>query len=437
MSNVSVTNEIGRLRRVLVHRPGPETRRFPHGEFALAFPLRPANSDFNLAQAQAEHDALTAVVAQAGVEVVEVTDLLGETLRLAPEAKGPLIARYLANCRIEGDELVEAAARYLDAAEGEAFIERLFNGMRYGDTDLARAGRFPFANLTGSAFDPDTFLAGPLNTAFFTRDPVSIIGGGISLNHMYWHDRNREIDLLQAIADHHPAFAGATRWFDHGSSFHLEGGDVVNLSEHAVALGLSSRTESLAIDRLAQRLLWVTGEEGAPDDVSGAPAAAAGKEGAPAVDAVYVVEVPQTGNRLHLDAYLSRIDYDVFAVDPELTRTGRIWRLGRGWERGSLRIDSCEDGLAPVLAEALGLTAVRLMDFGDDGTSRMDFEYGNGAAGILPLAPGNLCVCAENTAANERLDAAGMTLHPVSIQEMTAGFGGPNSLCLPLVRESL
>ena len=79
---------------------------------------------------------------------------------------------------------------------------------------------------------------------------------------------------------------------------------------------------------------------------------------------------------------------------------------------------------------------MRLIDFGDGG-GPMAFEYGNGAAGILPLAPGNLCVCAENLAANEALVDAGMTVHPVSIQEMTVGVGGPNSLCLPLVREDL
>ena len=62
MDTVRVNNEVGRLKRVLVHRPGPETRRFPHGEFALAFPLRPTSSDFDLARAQDEHDALTAIL---------------------------------------------------------------------------------------------------------------------------------------------------------------------------------------------------------------------------------------------------------------------------------------------------------------------------------------------------------------------------------------
>ena len=242
-----------------------------------------------------------------------------------------------------------------------------------------------------------------------------MIGGGISLNHMYWHDRNREVDLLQTVAEHHPCFADTPQWFGHDSSFHLEGGDIVNLSGHAVAIGLSSRTESLAIDRLSQGLLWGDGSS---------------------VTDVYVIEVPQSGNRLHLDAYLSPIDGDTFVVDPLLAREPRVYRLRRTRRRGGVRIEPCSEGLARILEAATGGGPVRLIDFGDGG-GPMAFEYGNGAAGILPLAPGNLCVCAENLAANEALVDAGMTVHPVSIQEMTVGFGGPNSLCLPLVREDL
>lgn len=418
MTALQVYDEIGPIERVLVHRPGQETRRFPHGEFALAFPLRPSSSDFNLAQAQAEHDALTAILRNAGAEVVELRDLLLETLEACPESKTAIIVDFLGSCRIEGEELTAAAARYLqDAPDDGQFATRLFEGIRYGDTELACTSRHPLASMTESAFDPDTFLSSPLNTAFFTRDPASVVGEGVSANHMYWHDRNREALILRAIFEHHPDFAGAPQWFSPSSSFHLEGGDIVNLTERAVAVGWSSRTESLAIDRLCQGLLW-------------------GEIASPVTD-LYVFEVPQSGNRLHLDAYLSRIDYDTFAADPLLSRSPRAYHLRRGRQRGSVRIDPCEKGLAAILGEALGDGPVRLMDFGAEPSSRLDFEYGNGAAGVLALAPGNLCVCAENLAANERLADAGMTLHPVSIQEMTAGFGGPNSLCLPLRRAKL
>ena len=329
--------------------------------------------------------------------------LVGETLAFAPEAKDQLLDRFLANCRIEGSELTEAATRYMsEAADAEQFVTRLFNGIRYGDTDLDASHRFPLAALTDSAFDPDTFLSSLLNTAFFTRDPLSVIGGGISLNHMYWHDRNREVDLLQTVAEHHPCFADTPQWFGHDSSFHLEGGDIVNLSGHAVAIGLSSRTESLAIDRLSQGLLWGDGlvchrcvrDRSAPE------------------------RQPPASGRLPLS---DRRGHLCGASPP--ARQPRVYRLRRARRRAACA-SSCSEGLARILGAATRGGPVRLIDFGDGG-GPMAFEYGNGAAGILPFAPGNLCVCAENLAANEALVDAGMTVHPVSIQEMTVGFGVP------------
>lgn len=417
MDTVHVNNEIGQIGRVLVHRPGLETRRFPHGEFALAFPLRPASSDFDLDRAQAEHDALTEILKAEGAQVIELCDLLEESLANSPAAKNRLITCFLENSRIEGNELIEATTRYLAETDSDKqFCERLFRGIRYGDTSLAHQERFPLAQLTNSAFDPDTFLSSPLNTAFFTRDPMSVIGDGVSLNHMYWHDRNRETDILETILACHPAFAKTPQWLHHGSSFHLEGGDIVNLSEGALAIGLSSRTESLAIDQISQNLLWSDPSSSITD--------------------IYVFEVPQSGNRLHLDAYLSRIDYDTFVVDPALDDRPCVYHLRRGVEKNTVRIDACSGSIARILGRALGEESVRTVDFGS-GSSLIDFEYGNGAAGILTLSPGNLCVCAENSVANEMLVNLGMTVHPVSIQEMTAGFGGPNSLCLPLEREDL
>ena len=368
MDTVRVNNEVGRLKRVLVHRPGPETRRFPHGEFALAFPLRPTSSDFDLARAQDEHDALTAILRAEGAEVVELTELVGETLALAPEAKDELLERFLANCRIEGSELTEAATRYMsEAADAEQFVTRLFNGIRYGDTDLDASDRFPLAALTDSAFDPDTFLSSPLNTAFFTRDPLSVIGGGISLNHMYWHDRNREVDLLQTVAEHHPCFADTPQWFGHDSSFHLEGGDIVNLSGHAVAIGLSKShgepghrpSESGAA--VGRRVVChrCVRDRSAPErqpPASGTP-----------------TSLPSTGTPLWW--------IPSWPASPASTACG-----GPGGGAG-VRIEPCSEGLARILEAATGGGPVRLIDFGDGG-GPMAFEYGNGAAGILPLAPG-------------------------------------------------
>ena len=147
---------------------GPRDAALPSRGICSAFPLRPTSSDFDLARAQDEHDALTAILRAEGAEVVELTELVVETLAFAPEAKDELLERFLANCRIEGSELTEAATRYMsEAADAEQFVTRLFNGIRYGDTDLDASDRFPLAALTDSAFDPDTFLFEPAEHGVF------------------------------------------------------------------------------------------------------------------------------------------------------------------------------------------------------------------------------------------------------------------------------
>lgn len=418
MARLNVKSEIGKLRKVLVRRPGRETQRYPHGDFLQAFPLRPFQSSFDLDKAQREHDRLVGILEKQGVEVVDLTDLVVEALDSAPQARNCLISTYLQDCRIEGAELTEAARSYLECAEtNKQLVCRLFEGIRYGDTDLVEPGRFPFASHIGAGFDSETFLAGPLNTSFFVRDPMSVIGDGVTLNHMYWHDRNREVDLCETVVDYNPEFKAAPRWFDHDCSFHLEGGDILNIDAHAVAVGLSERTEATAIDVLCRHLL------------SG--------ENSSSIDDVYVFTVPQIGNRLHLDTYLARIDYDLFVIDPALARDIVVYRVSRGGRTTGLTVEPLAGSASSILGRMLGESAVRLLQFDAGQSGRMDAEYSNGAMGMLCLAPGDLCVCEENMLTNDILDKAGMRLHPVSIQEMTVGFGGPSSLCQALWREDL
>lgn len=416
MTSLNVHSEIGSLRKVLVHRPGAETQRYSHGEFLQTFPLRASYSSFDLSKAQAEHDHLVAILQDHGVEVVELVDLVAEALSANPTARERLIAAYLKDCRIEGGELTEAARAYLDASETEKQLtNRLLRGIRYSDTDLIAPECFPLAHKTGGSFDPETFLASPLSTAFFVRDPMNVIGSGVTLNHMYWHDRNREVDLFETLADLSPHFANAPQWFRHNSSFHLEGGDILNIDKKTIAVGLSERTEAAAIDVLCRELL---------SEYSESP-----------IESVFVFTVPQIGNRLHLDTYLSRIDYDTFVVDPIFANEANAYHLSSNG--GTPSVEVLDGSMADILSCMLGDGAVRLVELDTSQSTRMELEYSNGATGMLCLAPGNLCVCEENMLTNSILEKAGMTLHPTSIQELTVGFGGPGSLCLPLWRDDL
>ena len=137
---------------------------------------------------------------------------------------------------------------------------------------------------------------------------------------MYWPERNREVLLYEIIFTYHPRFRDTPKWFRHTSSYHIEGGDVLNLNNDALLIGLSQRTEAAAIDTLARNLLW--------------------SEGTSTITSLYAVEVPSTGTRLHLDTYLNRIDYDAFIVDPHILNATHLYRITKGRRAGDIHVSA-------------------------------------------------------------------------------------------------
>jgi arginine deiminase len=98
-----VTSEVGRLRTVLLHRPGPELSRLtPRNSADLLFDGLPW-----VGRAQEEHDGFAQALRERGVEVLYLIDLLTETLdvpeardavidsAVAPTVVGPLLADVL------------------------------------------------------------------------------------------------------------------------------------------------------------------------------------------------------------------------------------------------------------------------------------------------------------------------------------------------------
>lgn len=429
MSYVQVTNEIGALRRAIVHRPGRETQQTAHGDFFQAFPLRPGRSSFDLEQAQREHDALVGVLKNHEVEVIEVCDALQQTLEASPEARQELVDAFVADSPVEGAELTGALRDYfLSQGSPAQLVQALYDGVRYGQTNLASPASFPLAQRTDTAFDPELFLSRPINTSFFVRDPVTAIGRGLTCNSMYWRDRTREVDLYQILLRHLPAFSSTPQWLDHSCSFHIEGGDLINLTDKSLAIGLSSRTEGPAIDVLARHLLW-----GSRD---GAPSGDAAPMPASDIKDIYVIPVPGTGNRLHLDTYLARVDYDTFLMDRSLAEQGPLLRLHRGRKKGEVRIEEERGGLKAMLKRALHQGPLKFIEV--DGTdSSLAAELAGEAIGVLCLAPGVLCVSQGNLRVNDLLEKAGLDIIAVPTIELTDGFGGPGSLVLPLWRETV
>lgn len=417
MSCINVKSDIGKLTSVLVHRPGSETQNYLADEFPQVFTLRPWSTSFDTAKAQMEHDRFTDALKREGVECLYLEDLLQDALEADPAARSYLIDAFLDECGATGDELQDALYELVASVPTRTLIRLVLDGIRMGQVLPPLPSRSSLASATGEAFDPNTFLANPLNTTFFSRDPVTAIGSGILLNHMYWPERNREVPLYKTVFTYHPDLHDTPQWFSHTSSYHIEGGDVLNLNESSVLVGISQRTEAAAIDTLAKTLLWTNGDS--------------------SITAVYAIEVPSTGTRLHLDTFLNRIDYDTFLVDSHIADTCRLYYITKGRRRDTLSVQTLDCDLQTMLSQALSISPIRCIVCGAEHGSAQERELENNSCAVLTLSPGRLCVFEENNQTNSLLEAAGMDLIALRADELTAGYGGVNCLCLPLWREDL
>ena len=215
---IHVTSEIGKLKQALLYRPGIETQNYPEGHFGQVFSLRPSSSLFDLDRALAECDAYTSVLEHEGVEVLYLDQLLIEALDSCPEARASFVDSFVDECGAIGAELQQAVREHLEhTRSAQELVSASIGGIRHGQVTYCFDGGDRLAELTGEAYAPDELLVSPLNTMWFVRDPVSTIGSGISFNHMYWPERNREVALYQTIFKYHPNFKDTPSFYRHDS----------------------------------------------------------------------------------------------------------------------------------------------------------------------------------------------------------------------------
>ena len=219
MSTHGVGSEVGRLRAVILHRPGNELRR-----------LTPRNSDELLFdgvpwvdRAQEEHDRFAQTLRDHGVEVLYLRELLAETLEV-PEARDELLDAALRPQSI-GPTLAETLREHLTNLPAEELAEILMGGMAH--EELPVSGGL-VDRMTG-ALD---FIIRPLPNLLFTRDSSVWLDNGVAVTSLAMTARRRESTITAAIYRHHPRFEGTELLYggsDEEEAW-LEGGDVLVLA---------------------------------------------------------------------------------------------------------------------------------------------------------------------------------------------------------------
>ena len=255
-------SEVGRLRKVMVHRPDLSLRRLTpgnHEDFLFDDVLW-------VDRAIEEHDAFVRLMRGEGVKVYYLQELLAEALASDTDARKRLLSRVVNEMTV-GASAVDAVKICLMDMEPALLANHLIGGLTVGELECIYMKGLSQFSLTAAAAGPGTFILPPLPNTIFTRDSSSWIYDGVTLNQMFWPVRRLEVMNVAAIYRSHPIFRDGSfeYWYpraggDAGSDSEnfglssLEGGDVMPIGNGAVLIGMSERTQARTIEQVARAL---------------------------------------------------------------------------------------------------------------------------------------------------------------------------------------
>jgi arginine deiminase len=427
--SLRVTSEIGKLRSVLVHLPGPEIDRMVPSmmEELLFDDILYGN------RAREEHRRFQQVLGFVAEEVLEIQDLLEEVLQVPEQRES--VQSDLVTTLGWGPE-IEGRLRDLTP---EQLAASLIAGIERPAPETASAAS-------------ELYALPPIPNYFFQRDPLVVVGERAVRCSMATAARLREPLLSGYVLSMHPRFAspeGGRFWFQEFSADYtrpssyarmrptLEGGDILVLREDLIAIGYSERTEKTTVERLAEAFK---------------------KQKSP-VRRLIVVAIPPMRSFMHLDTVFTMISQDeclVYApmILPDGAEEADVYECDL--TKREITWTSEKDLLTALKAQKLDLKPIRCG--GDDPIAERREQWTDGA-NAFALAPGVVLVYDRNERTAAELARAGYAVVDeadlllgreelelwkprkyailLAAHELSRARGGPRCMTMPLVREDL
>lgn len=404
---LNVYSEIGKLKTVLLHRPGKEIENLtPDTLDRLLFDDIPF-----LDIAIEEHDAFAKILKDNGVEVLYLEELAAEAIT-SDEIKEEFVNEFVEESNIYSPtkkNLVKDLLMGMD--DNFEMVLKMIEGIKKSELT-----NYKKTSLSDMVESENPFIVDAMPNLYFTRDPAAFVGHGVCLNKMRNFTRQRETIFMKYILKYHPRFKDADlpKWYDRDYFTAIEGGDVLVLTKNVLAVGISERTDAESIETLAERIF----------------------EKHETFNKILALQIPNKRAFMHLDTVFTMVDYDKFTIHPEIEGPLTVYSLTKG-EGGKINIQKETKELDDLLAEALGVEKVTLIRCGGDDPVAGAREQWNDGANTLAIAPGEVIVYSRNKVTNKLLEENGVKLHIMPSSELSRGRGGPRCMSMPLWREDI
>ncbi|WP_203249865.1 MULTISPECIES: arginine deiminase [Cysteiniphilum] len=405
--DLCIPSEIGKLRTVLLKRPGVELCNLtPDSLEELLFDDIPY-----LDTAQREHDEFVQLLRNNDTEVLYLEDLVSEVLTES-SYKLNVISELLSVSGLKNIKITTALMEYLLQFSGKELCEKLMAGIKKNEIKITDN------SLSSQSAKKEQFWLQPIPNLYFTRDPASVFGNMISLNSMYAPTRQRESTFINSVLQYHPRFSQATKIDLRMNAGSIEGGDILVLDENTLAIGISQRTSAEAIEQFAHELFFNKKYHESHK-----------------ISKILAIKIPVSRAFMHLDTVLTQVDHQKMTMHRDIAHTSSIYKLSKA-DGQQVKCEELTGSIEVILSRELDKKMELIYCGGDDFITGSREQWSDGA-NTLTLRPGEVFVYQRNVITNRLLQENDITVHQIPCSELSRGRGGPRCMSMPIVRDGI